>query len=271
MSYKNDSLLVIRNKYNASSGDVKAMMFETYDQLRDLAVSGSKVSGTGFGTFSNWLNNLARYVAPASFMPVLGNQSINLPGTSYGATASGANSAVPGGTGAVGFGSLGTYPGFPSGYAAGIGMEGSSAVGIGGSPTGFAAADVASAVQVPLDFSGAAMGSASGFTGVGSGWLLPAAGVISGIGGLAQAMAPYMGGLGVAANVFANVTQGYGGSVLAAYQSATQRIVNNADTVLSNKVVNLEAVSKMLGAQSDVIKKMLKDDIEAASKIAQDL
>lgn len=271
MSYKNDSLLVIKNKYGSTQSDVKAMMFETYDKLRDLTVNGSSMGGTGFGTFSSWLNNIARFVAPASFMPVLGNQSFNIPGTSNFSSATGANSAVPGGKAAVGFGGLGNMPGFPSGYASGIGMDSPSAFGIGGTPTGFAAADVAAQVSGPLDFSGASMGMASGFTGIGSNWVLPAAGIISGLGGLAQAIAPYSGSMGVAANVFGNVAQGYGGSILAAYETATQRIVNNADTILTNKVTNLEAVSKMLGAQSDVIKKMLKDEMEAASKIAQDL
>ena len=48
MSYKNDSYLVIANKFGSASGDAKAMLWETYDQLRDLTVSGNGL-GSGFG------------------------------------------------------------------------------------------------------------------------------------------------------------------------------------------------------------------------------
>lgn len=46
MSYKNDSNLVIANRFGDASGAAKAQMWETYDRLRDLTVSGS---GTGTG------------------------------------------------------------------------------------------------------------------------------------------------------------------------------------------------------------------------------
>lgn len=268
MSYKNDSMLVIMNKYNSAKSDISAEFFETYDKIRDLTVSGSSTGGSGAGLLGTWLTNVARYIAPTSFMSVLGNQSINIPGTSYYSSPSTGNSVGS-------FGNLGNMKGFPSGFAAGIGSDGgyaTSTYGIGGQATGYASPlDVASAVSTPVDFAGAAMGTGSGYTGFGSNWVLPAAGVISGIGGIMQAVAPYAGPFGIAANVFGNLTQGYGGSLLAAYQSSTQNVLNNADTILTNKVQNLEAISKMLGAQSDVIKKMLKDEIEANGKIAQDL
>ena len=57
MSYKNDSYLVIANKYGSASGDAKAQLFETYDRLRDLTVSGSGM-GTGFETTGGFLYNL---------------------------------------------------------------------------------------------------------------------------------------------------------------------------------------------------------------------
>lgn len=38
MAYKNDSYLVIANKFGSASGDAKAMLWETYDKLRDLTV-----------------------------------------------------------------------------------------------------------------------------------------------------------------------------------------------------------------------------------------
>ena len=48
MAYKNDSYLVIANKFSSASGDAKAQLWETYDQLRDLTVSGNGL-GSGFG------------------------------------------------------------------------------------------------------------------------------------------------------------------------------------------------------------------------------
>ena len=44
MSYKNDGYLVLANKYGAASADAKVMLYETYDRLRDLTVSGSASS-----------------------------------------------------------------------------------------------------------------------------------------------------------------------------------------------------------------------------------
>ena len=38
MSYKNDSYLVIANKFSSAGGEAKAQLFETYDKLRDLTV-----------------------------------------------------------------------------------------------------------------------------------------------------------------------------------------------------------------------------------------
>ena len=84
MSYKNDSYLVISNKYGGLSSDAKAMLFETYDLLRDITVSGSASDGAGFGTAGSFLWKLASMIAPASFMSVMGGGTdINIPGTSY--------------------------------------------------------------------------------------------------------------------------------------------------------------------------------------------
>ena len=47
MSYKNDSYLVIANKFGSAGSEAKAQLWETYDKLRDLTVSGSGM-GTGF-------------------------------------------------------------------------------------------------------------------------------------------------------------------------------------------------------------------------------
>ena len=50
MSYKNDHALTIANKYGAASSAAKAELYETYDRLRDLTISGSTATGSGFGT-----------------------------------------------------------------------------------------------------------------------------------------------------------------------------------------------------------------------------
>lgn len=50
MSYKNDGYLVIANKFGKASSDAKAQLFETYDRLRDLTVSGSSLDGAGLNS-----------------------------------------------------------------------------------------------------------------------------------------------------------------------------------------------------------------------------
>jgi len=55
MSYKNDGNLVILNKFSTASSDAKAQMFEVYDRLRDITVSGQASNGGGFGTLGNFL------------------------------------------------------------------------------------------------------------------------------------------------------------------------------------------------------------------------
>ena len=83
MSYDNDGLLVIANKYGKASGDAKAQRFETYDGIRDITVASPSLDGAGFGPFSSLCLNFARLFAPASFMPVIGGSSmVNIPGTS---------------------------------------------------------------------------------------------------------------------------------------------------------------------------------------------
>ena len=124
MSYKNDSLLVIANKFGAASGDAKVQLYETYDRLRDLTVSGSASSGTGFELAGGALYKLASLFAPSSFMTTLGGtQSFNIPGTSYWSPITGSTAQVNGTTSAFGIGNLGNYSGFPSG-AAGLSLSG---------------------------------------------------------------------------------------------------------------------------------------------------
>ena len=271
MSYKNDSYLVIANKFGSAGSDAKAQLFETYDKLRDLTVSGSG-AGTGFEATGGFLYNLASLLAPSSFATIFGaSESISVPGTSY-------YSNMTNGT-AFGLNSLYNYSGFPSGAApiswglngmttggaAGITGWGSSTSGVA---TGFASnlgglADIASAAAYGA-------GSASGF-GIGKNLVLPLASVISGWGGIMQAAAPYLGEYGLPAIVMANLMQGTSSAALAAYQNISGNITANADVILSQKVRNIETVCKMLDTQGDVVKKMLKESIESDSKAIQNL
>ncbi len=91
MSYKNDSYLVIANKFGSASGEAKAQLFETYDKLRDLTVSGSGM-GTGFEATGGFLYRIASLLAPSSFATVFGaSESMNVPGTSYASQLSGSS------------------------------------------------------------------------------------------------------------------------------------------------------------------------------------
>jgi len=272
MAYKNDSYLVISNKFGTANSNAKAMLFEVYDQIRDLTVSGTNAQGSGFGTAGSFLWQIARLMAPASFMPVMGgNSTMNIPGTSYWSEVSGATAATNGGSSAFGIGSIGSYPGFPSGGAADVFW------GLGSSMDGVAtggAAGVTSAASVGglvgANAAAYGLGTGAGF-GFGTNWVLPVAGVISGWGGIMQAAAPYMGEYGLPAIVMANLMQGTTSAAVAAYQNVSGRIQSNADTILTNKVKNIETVCKMLDTQGDVIKKMLKDSIEGDSKSVQNM
>src|SRR5574344_2195148 len=261
MSYKNDSLLVIANKWGSAGSEAKAQLFETYDQLRDITVSSASGStGGGFESAGGFLYNLATLFSPSSFMTALsGNSSYAVPGTSY----------YSGGTAASSTYGMETYTGFAAGlngYATG---EAASIIPTYGSATGYASsiggiADIATSTAY-------ATGTASAFTNFGKGLLLQSAGLISGIGGIAQAAAPYMGEYGLGAIIAGNVLQGTGSAALASIESAAGRVEANADTILTNKVRNIETVCKMLDTQGDVVKKMLKESIDSDSKAIQNL
>ncbi|MEI7474182.1 MAG: hypothetical protein WCK67_05325 [bacterium] len=299
MSYKNDSLLVIVNKYGKASGDAKAELYEVYDKIRDITVSGPTIGGSGYGAFGSMLLGLSRMIAPGSFMPALDHSSINVPGTSFSSPMEGGNSIVSGGRSSLGLGGLGKYPGFPGGAAPinygneygsytggaasldnGIGSMFSSAAGgigsgleslynsfaVGGYPTGGAASAVGG-LNAPTPSGGY---TASGFT-KGTSWVVPMAGVVSGIGGLASSLSPYFGPFGILAGIAGNMANGYGGAVLNAYQTVQGRILNNADTILSQKVRNIEAVCKQLDTQSDILRKALKEGLDGDGKLIQNL
>ena len=273
MAYKNDSYLVIANRFGSASGEAKAQLWETYDKLRDLTVSGSG-QGTGFEQAGGFLYNLASLMAPSAFATVFGaSESMNIPGTSYASKFNGGSS--------FGIDSLYNYSGFPGGGAAPVswGLSGSATGAAAsivngwgsdfGTATGYASglgglADVAHAAAYGL-------GAANGYGFSMKNIVLPVAGVISGWGGIMQAAAPYLGEYGLPAMVMGNLMQGTTSAALAAYQNVTGNITANADVILSNKVRNIETVCKMLDTQGDVVKKMLKESIEGDSKAIQNL
>jgi len=277
MAYKNDGYLVIANKYGAASSDAKAMLYETYDRLRDLTVSGSASSGTGFEAAGGFLYQLASLFAPAAFMNTLGGTTaFNIPGTSYWSQYTGGNATVNGGYSAFGLGSLGNYSGFAAnikgtttGGASGIsdlisGLGSDYGTVTGGASSVGGIADIASVASFGL-------GTANGY-GLGmSNIVMPIAGLVSGWGGIMTAAAPYLGEFGLPAVVMGNLMQGTSSAALAAYQTVSSNILSNADTILSQKVANIETVCKMLDTQSEIVKKMLKEDLEGASKDIQNL
>lgn len=262
MSYRYDSYLVIANKFGSASSDAKAQLFETYDKLRDITVAGSGngASGSGFEAAGGFLYNMATLFSPSAFMTNLsGNSTYNIPGTSYYSSGAMASSTY----------GLETYSGFAApieGFATG---EAASILTGFGSETGGASsiggiADVASTAAY-------ATGTASGFSGFGQNFLMTSAGLISGWGGILQSAAPYLGEYGIGAILAGNLMSGTGSAVAAAVQNAAGKVVSNADTVLSNKVRNIETVCKMLDTQGDVLKKMLKEQMDSDSKAIQNL
>ncbi len=283
MAYKNDSALVIANKFGAASGDAKCLMYETYDRLRDLTVSGSTSTGSGFGATGGFLYQLASLFSPAAFMTTMGGtDTMNIPGTSYWTQYQGANGSAAGQYSSFGLNSLYNYSGFPNGAAPvyagmkGYATGGAASVagminGVGsmsGMPTGFASsigsiADVASAV-------GHGAGMAAGY-GVGQTFVTQLGGLISGWGGILQSMAPYMGEWGLPAVLMGNLFSGTGNAAVAAVQNVASNVLTNADTILSQKIVNIETVCKMLDTQSDIVRKMLKDEIEGNSQEVQNI
>lgn len=268
MSYKNDSYLVISNKYGGLSGDAKAILFETYDLLRDITVSGSASDGAGFGTAGSFLWKIASMISPSSFMSTMGGgTALNIPGTSYWSpsnTTTGVNSAF-------GIGSLSQYSGFTGGASSivqGFGTSTEEGYLTGGASALTSVSEIANSAGV--NALGYTAGLASGF-GFGDSFLLPAAGVVSGFGGILQAMSPYLGEFGLGTTLVGNLLQGCSSAPLAAYQKVTSNILSNADTILQNKVKNIETVCKMLDAQNDVVKKMLKDEMEGMSDKIQNM
>ena len=117
---------------------------------------------------------------------------------------------------------------------------------------------------------GAVTGATAG-AGFGRNWVVPAAGIISGIGGLLTTLGPYFGPFGLAGAAAGSIMNGLSGAVLGSFQRVGQQVLVNADTILSAKVRNLEASSRMLDAQIDVVKKLVRDGLEGDKKLLEDL
>ena len=325
MSYKNDSELVILNKYGKAEGFAKAELYETWDRLRDLTISGPSINGSGVGKFASFLTQIARTVGSTAFSPSLGSEAISVPGTSYYSPISGGAGVVPGGQAAFGLAPFSQFNGFPSGGAApvqasqgrfdsilsqGFAVGGASPVNNPNSSLGdldfFASSGIGAvnrfgesatsywgigdtnfpdssliggsviggATSLPAISSGAIQGAqAAGLgagvaagAGFGRNWVMPAAGVVSGIGGLLTTLGPFFGPFGIAGAAAGSILSGGAGAVLHSFQHVSNRILANADVVLSNKVKNLETTSKMLGAQQDILKKLLKGSIDGDKK-----
>ena len=271
MSYKNDHALTIANKYGAASSAAKAELYETYDRLRDLTVSGSTATGSGFGTAGGFLWQLANLFSPSSFMPTLGgSQMMNIPGTSYWSPNYASKSYIDSGTNSFGVSGLSSFTGFPSG-AAGISLgfetEGAPTGGAAGMATGYA---VSAAGIAALNSASYATGATAG-TGFGQNIVLPIAGLISGWGGILQSIAPYAGSFGLGAIVAGNLMRGTSSAALSAYQNITGNITNNADVILEDKVRNIETICKMLDTQADIVRQTLKSGMESDSKLVDDL
>ncbi|WP_373531981.1 hypothetical protein [Vampirovibrio sp.] len=315
MSYKHDSYLVILNSYGISSSAAKAELFETYDRLRDLTVSGPALGGSGVGKFGSLLMNVARMFGGAPFLPTFGSEAINIPGTSYYSPISGGTGVGPGGQAAFGLAPFSNVTGFNSGGAApvnnssigplsafsalGIGSLGASALGFSGvghpnypsagtvgggfftggaSPIAGAAgvlnngwiAGGASGLGAAATAGGLVTGTAAG-AGYGRNWVMPAAGIVSGIGGLLTTLGPFFGPFGLAAAAGGAVLNGLSGAVLSSFQQISNRILVNADTILTTKIKNLETTVKQFDAQEEILKKLLKEGVEGDKKALENI
>ncbi len=179
---------------------------------------------------------ISQSFAPSSFMPIMGGTSMmNIPGTSYWSPITGATSSfymVP--QIHLVLAVWAHIQAFRQGLLlqAGAWVLSQAVLQIsiitGGTPTGFATSvsDIAGLTAGSYLTSAASTG-----TNFGQNFILPVAGVISGIGGLMQSVAPYMGSSGLAAIVAGNLLEGTGSAALNAYSNVTGRITTNADAI----------------------------------------
>jgi len=288
MSYKDMSEIVILNQIGKANDEAKADLYETYDQLRDLTVSGPTIGGGGIGAASGLFTKFAQLIGGSSFSPIYPGPAMQIPGTSYFSPVNPGTGVAPGGQSSFGTGPWSQTTGLPGsvgGSAAGLDATGilaslgtgnttSNFSGIGDSKfplqnvaIGGSAAGIGSDPTDPL---GAATGVAAA-SGFGTNLVLPAAGIASGIGGLLTSLSPLFGGTGLAGLAAGTVLSGLSGSILATYQNISNRVLNNADTMLTSKVKNIETVVKQMDAQEEVVKKLLKDGLDSDRKALQDL
>src|SRR5439155_353800 len=110
-----------------------------------------------------------------------------------------------------------------------------------------------------------AAGTSAG-AGFGRNWVMPAAGIVSGIGGMLTTLGPFFGPFGIAAAAGGAIMNGMAGAALSSFQHLSNRILVNADTTLTSKIKNLETTVKQLDAQGEVLRKLLKDSIDGDKK-----
>jgi hypothetical protein len=212
--------------------------------------------------------------------------------SSFGSGSNAASALGFSGIGQAGFPAAGfpwsEFPGsgFMGGGAASIdGMSGELDGGfrtVGASPVDSAAGTLdsgfgsgviaggASGISTAATAGGLTMGTAAG-AGFGRNWVMPAAGIMSGIGGLLTTLGPFFGPFGLAAAAGGAVMNGVSGAVLSSFQHVSNRLLVNADTILAAKVKNLETLIKQLDAQEDIVKKLLKDSAEGDKKALDNL
>lgn len=199
--------------------------------------------------------------------------------SSFGAGSNAASALGFSGIGDAGFPASGFIGGgaFPiegtTGGALDSGVWGGGASPVEGTAGDFGSGVIAggaSGISTAATAGGLAMGTAAG-AGFGRNWVMPAAGIMSGIGGLLTTLGPFFGPFGLAAAAGGAVMNGVSGAVLASFQHVSNRLLVNADTILTDKVKNLETLIKQLDAQEDIVKKLLKDSADGDKKALDNL
>lgn len=167
----------------------------------------------------------------------------------------------------LGFSGIGS-PGYPiDGSIGGVFAGGASPIdgsAIGALDGGFIAGGAAG-LSTAATAGGLVAGAGAG-AGFGRDWVMPAAGIVSGIGGMLTTLGPFFGPFGIAAAAGGAILNGTAGAALASFQHLSSRILTNADTTLTSKVKNLETTVKQLDAQGDILRKLLKDSIDGEKK-----
>jgi hypothetical protein len=175
------------------------------------------------------------------------------------------------GLGDAGFPASALVGGLDGGLSGGFFAGGASPVSgaAGALANGFIAGG-ASGLSSAATAGGVVAGTAAG-SGFGRNWVMPAAGIVSGIGGMLTTLGPFFGPFGIAAAAGGAVMNGLSGAVLSSFQNVSNRLLVNADTILTAKVKNLETTVKQLDTQEDILKKLLKEQIDGDKKALDNL